>query len=82
MKENRQETVKMMADFLGISTAQAARAYDVSIGSFTEDGMISDKGLGLNVELTKERLKITKDIPLSEVVDWSLMRELKSDGKF
>jgi hypothetical protein len=44
--------------------------------------MISDKGLGLNVELTKERLKITKDVPLSQVVDWGIMRELKSDGKF
>jgi ABC-type nitrate/sulfonate/bicarbonate transport system substrate-binding protein len=82
MKENRQETVKMMAGFLGITPAQAGRAYDVSIGSFTDDGMISDKGLGLNVELTKERLKITKDIPLNQVVDWSLMKELKSDGKF
>jgi NitT/TauT family transport system substrate-binding protein len=82
MKDNRQETVTMMADFLGITPAQAGRAYDVSIQSFTDDGMISDKGLGLNVELTKERLKITKDVPLSQVVDWGLMRELKSDGKF
>jgi ABC-type nitrate/sulfonate/bicarbonate transport system substrate-binding protein len=82
MKDNRQETVKMMADFLGITSAQAGRAYDFSIRSFTDDGMISDKGLGLNVELTKERLKITKDVPLSQVVDWSLMRELKSEGKF
>ena len=82
MKDNRQETIKMMADFLGITPAQAGRAYDVSIQSFTDDGMISDKGLGLNVELTKERLKITKDVPLSQVVDWGLMKELKSDGKF
>ena len=82
MKENRQETVKMMADFLGITPVQAGRAYDVSIHSFTDDGMISDKGLGLNLELTKERLKISKDVPLSQVVDWGLMKELKSDGKF
>lgn len=82
MKENRQDTVKMMVDFLGITPAQAGRAYDVSIRSFTDDGMISDNGLGLNVELTKERLKITKDVPLSQVVDWGLMRELKSEGKF
>jgi ABC-type nitrate/sulfonate/bicarbonate transport system substrate-binding protein len=82
MKDNRQETVKMMADFLGITPAQAGRAYDVSIQSFTDDGMISDKGLDLNLELTKERLKITKDIPISRVVDWSLMRELKTDRRF
>lgn len=79
MKENRQETVKMMADFLSVTTGQAAKAYDVSIKSFTDDGMISDKGLNLNVELTKERLKITKDIPLAQVVDWTLMKELKTE---
>lgn len=83
MKENREETVKMMADSLGVKSGQAARAYDVSIRSFTDDGIISDKGLSLNVELTKERLKVTKDIPLSQVVDWSLIKELKNDvGKF
>lgn len=82
MKENRQETLKMMANFLGITPAQADRAYNASIRSFTDDGMISDKGLGLNLELTKERLKIKKDVPLSQIVDWSLMRELKSEGKF
>ena len=80
MKDNRQETVRMMAEVLGVSSAQAGRAYDVSIKSFTDDGMISDKGLSINVELTKERFKITKDIPLSHVVDWSLMKELKSES--
>jgi hypothetical protein len=29
------------------------------------------------VQLTKERLKITKDIPLSQLVDWSLVKEIK-----
>jgi ABC-type nitrate/sulfonate/bicarbonate transport system substrate-binding protein len=82
MKDNRQETLRMMADFLGITPAQAGRAYDVSIRSFTDDGMISDKGLSLNVELTRERLKITKEIPLNQVVDWSLTKELKTEGKF
>jgi hypothetical protein len=39
--------------------------------------MISDKGVQLDVQLTKERLKITKDVPLSQLVDWSLVREIK-----
>jgi len=77
MKQNRAETVQMLADYLRITPAQAARAYDASINSFTTDGMISDKGVMLDVQLTKERLKITKDIPLSQLVDWSLVKEIK-----
>jgi hypothetical protein len=47
------------------------------MNSFTDDGIISDKGVLLDVQLTKERLKLTKDIPLSQLVDWSLVKEIK-----
>jgi ABC-type nitrate/sulfonate/bicarbonate transport system substrate-binding protein len=78
MKQNRAETVQMLSDYLKITPAQSAKAYDASISSFTDDGMISDKGVQLDVQLTKERLKITKDIPLSQLVDWSLVKEIKA----
>jgi NitT/TauT family transport system substrate-binding protein len=77
MKKNRAETVQMLSDYLRITPAQSARAYDASINSFTDDGIISDKGVLLDVQLTKERLKLTKDIPLSQLVDWSLVKEIK-----
>ncbi len=77
MKQNRAETVHMISDYLKITPAQSARAYDASINSFTDDGFISDKGVLLDVQLTKERLKLTKDIPLRQLVDWSLVKEIK-----
>ena len=77
MKQNRTETIQMLSDYLKITPAQAAKAYDVSINSFTDDGIISDKGVNLDVQLTKERLKMTKEIPLSQLVDWSLVKEIK-----
>lgn len=77
MKQNRAETVQMLSDYLKITPSQSAKAYDASINSFTDDGIISDKGVQLDVQLTKERLKLTKDIPLSQLVDWSLVKEIK-----
>lgn len=81
MKENRAETLKMMNEYLGITLPQAANAYDTSIHSFTDDGFVSDKGLMLEVQLTKERLKLAKEVPLSQVVDWSLIKEIKTGAK-
>ena len=78
MKENRTETLQLMTNYLGISSSQAAKAYDAAIGSFTDDGFISDKGVLLDINLTRERLKLAKEIPLSQVVDWSLLREIKA----
>jgi len=77
LKQNRTEMVQMLSDYLHITPGQAARAYDASINSFSDDGTISEKGVQLDVQLTKERLKLTKDIPLSQLVDWSLVKEIK-----
>ena len=76
-KQNRNDTVQMLADYLRIAPMQAAKAYDTSVNSFSNDGMISDKGVLLDVQLTKERLKLTKEIPLSQLVDWSLVKEIR-----
>ena len=81
MKENRSETLELMTDYLRITPAQAGKAYDAAISSFTDDGYIADKGVLLDMQLTKERLKINKDIPLSQVVDWSVLKEIKAATK-
>ena len=79
MKQNRAETIQMLSDYLKITSSQSAKAYDASINSFSDDGLISDKAVNVDVQLTKERLKMTKEIPLSQLVDWSLVRELKAE---
>ena len=76
MKQNRAETIQMLSDYLRITPPQAAKAYDTSINSFTNDGIISDNGVNLDVQLTKERLKMTREIPVSQLVDWSLVKEV------
>jgi ABC-type nitrate/sulfonate/bicarbonate transport system substrate-binding protein len=76
-KQNCNDTVQMLADYLKITPAQAAKAYDMSLDSFSDDGMISEKGVMPDVQFTKERLKMTKDIPLSQLVDWSLVNEIR-----
>jgi sulfonate transport system substrate-binding protein len=78
MKQNRAESIQMLSDYLRITPSQAAKAYDTSINSFTDDGIISDNGVNLDVQLTKERLKLTKEIPLSQLVDWSLVKEINA----
>ena len=79
MKQNRAETIEMLADYLKITPSQAAKAYDASMASFSDDGLISDKVVNVDVQLAKERLKMTKEIPLSQLVDWSLVREIKAE---
>ncbi|MGH7824338.1 MAG: ABC transporter substrate-binding protein [Candidatus Binatia bacterium] len=77
MKQNRAEASRMLSEYLRITPGQAAKTYDTSIGAFTDDGYVPDKGVTLDLQLVKERLKLTKGIPISQVVDWSLLKEIK-----
>lgn len=77
MKQNRSETLAMMAGYLGIKPSQAASAYDASMQSFADDGFVSDRGVMLDIQLAKERIKMAKEVPLSQVVNWSLLKEIK-----
>ena len=79
MKQNRAETIQMLSDYLNITSSQSAKAYDASMNSFSDDGLVSDKAMNVDVQLAKERLKMTKEIPLSQLVDWSLVREIKAE---
>ena len=48
-----------------------------AIRPLTHGTFVSDSRLMLDVQMIKERLKMTKEVPLSQVVDWSLLREIK-----
>ncbi|HEX6438719.1 MAG TPA: hypothetical protein VF182_16395 [Candidatus Binatia bacterium] len=79
MKQNRGQTIQMLSDYLNITSSQSAKAFDASMNSFSDDGLISDTAVNMDVQLAKERLKITKEIPLSQLVDWSLVKEIKAE---
>lgn len=79
MKQNRAETLEIMTRYLGITPAQAAKTYDTSISAFTQDGFVSDQGLALDIQLAKDRLKLAKEVPLRQVVDWSVLKEIQAE---
>ncbi|HWO41402.1 MAG TPA: ABC transporter substrate-binding protein [Candidatus Eisenbacteria bacterium] len=77
MKQNRAEAARMLSEYLRITPGQAAKTYDTAIQAFTDDGYVSEKGIAVDLKLVKERLKLARDIPPSQVVDWSLLKEIR-----
>jgi NitT/TauT family transport system substrate-binding protein len=81
IKQNRPETLRMMQSYLRITPAQAARTYDVSVRSLTDDGFVSERAIALDMRRAKEELSPVKDPPLSQVADWSLLGEIKLERR-
>ena len=81
MRENRDDTANILADWAKIDRQSALDYYDATWRSSSPDGSIPEKGLRLVIEDAKSALKINRDIPSSEVADDSLVREVQRDMK-
>lgn len=77
MIKNREDTVKIAAKWLKIDDkTMAGRSVDVALKTLSKDGTASDRAINFDVEATKKTLNIKEDIPLSKVVDFSIMKEV------
>ena len=81
IKQNRTDAVRMIQSYLKILPSQAARAYDSSLQSFTDDGFVSDRALSLAVRRARESVQIANEPSLSQVADWQVLREIMVERK-
>ena len=77
IKQKKPETVRIIQSELRITPSQATKIYDSSIRFFADDGFVSERAVSLEVRLAKEELQLAKDSSLSQVADWSVLREIK-----
>jgi len=75
MKENKTDSVRIIADWLKLEPAAAASSYDLYVRGLTPDGLVSDKTLHFDVDRARESLKMSEAVPLDRVVDFTLLRQ-------
>ena len=76
LKNNKAESVKMISDWLKMDASVASVSYDMYLNALSEDGMVSDRALMLDIARTREAVKIKDEVPLSRVADFSLVKEI------
>jgi ABC-type nitrate/sulfonate/bicarbonate transport system substrate-binding protein len=76
LKSNKAESVKMISDWLKMDASVASVSYDMYLNALSEDGLVSDRALMLDIARTREAMKIKDEVPLSKVVDFSLVKEV------
>lgn len=79
IRGNRDGTIQFIMDWLKINREVAAATYDGVAKVYNEDPSICEKGLRVMIEERKQSLRITRDVPLSEVADLSLIREAQKE---
>jgi len=67
--EDKEGAVRVLMEWGKVERDHAAAAYDATVKVFSQDGNISPDGLRLVVEQAKVELKLSRDVPASEIID-------------
>jgi NitT/TauT family transport system substrate-binding protein len=69
IREDKEGAVRVLVEWAKIEREHAVASYDSAWKVFSPDGTIQPEGLKLVLEQAKTELKLTRDVPLSEIVD-------------
>lgn len=81
MHERREDTIAIMAKWLSQTPDVARDSYESILPSFSLDGGTVDKTYEFAIESRKATVRTEKPVPLSQVRDLSLLRELQKELK-
>ncbi len=80
IRANRDGTVLFLTEWLKLDREAAAATYDSVVRVYNEDVGVCDKGLRVVIDETKKAMKLSRDMPYSEVVDLSIFREAQREA--
>lgn len=73
IRQNREGTLEVMAEWLKIDKEMAAATYESMSKAFNDDGSLPEKGLRLVIDEAKRVGKVDREVSLSEVADLSIL---------
>ena len=71
--------VKILVEWGRVERDHAVASYDSTWKVFSPDGNIPQEGLRLVLDQAKTELKLSRDLPLSEIIDLSPLHEAQKE---
>jgi ABC-type nitrate/sulfonate/bicarbonate transport system substrate-binding protein len=78
VRNNRQETVKVIMSWANLNEKDAARAYDLSEEGFSRNAYVTDNDLSFEWNILKEATKKT-NVSITAARDFTILRKLQKD---
>jgi NitT/TauT family transport system substrate-binding protein len=79
VKQNRQAAMDTMMKFSELDRELAARTYDGMIGTFTSNGVVDEETQKNDLDIVREVLKVTKEVPIERAYDFSFAAQADKD---
>jgi len=78
-KQNRAMAVDAMMRFSELDRELAARTYDGMIGTFTSNGVVDEETQKNDLDIVREVLKVTKEVPIEHAYDFSFAKRADNE---
>jgi NitT/TauT family transport system substrate-binding protein len=79
IREDKESAVRVLMEWGKVERDHAVASYDSTWKVFSSDGNIPQEGLRMVVEQAKAELRLTRDVPLSEIVDLAPLRAAQKE---
>src|SRR5437773_11082793 len=79
IRANRDGTIQFLIEWLKLNREIATATYDSVVKVYDDDISLCDKGLRLVIDETKKTMKLSRDIPYSEIADLSILGEAQRE---
>jgi hypothetical protein len=77
IRQNRDGSIALIRKEFQLDESLAAHVYDQMVPALTTDGTASIAAIENDIALARRSLKITKPVEISQVVDFSLLNEIR-----
>ena len=78
IRQNRDGSIGLIRKEFQLDESLAAHVYDQMVPALTTDGTASIAAIENDIALARRSLKVTKPVEISQVVDFSLLNEIRS----
>lgn len=76
-KENKMDAMEHMVKEWGIDRDLVKETYEIGVSTYTKNGVVSDRGILTHIDLLRlTGARIEKDINISQIVDFSLLKDV------
>jgi len=79
VKQNREVAMNALMKFSELDKDLAARTYDGMIGTFTSNGVVDEETQKNDLDIVREVLYMTKEIPIQRAYDFSFAKKADSE---
>jgi ABC-type nitrate/sulfonate/bicarbonate transport system substrate-binding protein len=81
IRERKNDTVKIISDWLKVDSSIAAGSYDAYLSSMSPEGSVSEPFMEAVIEQQSQALRVTEKVPVAKVADFRIVKEIRAESR-